>query len=471
MLSYSARKALELAIPSIIAFASTATAVADPNVMSPASPEPISSLQLSNQLIQQRDAYQRDLVALETLYGPYDQRLLESLTDLAYTEIELGDFPTAGELLDRRLQVVRVQEGLDSLNQIPLLEDGIKNDIRLGDWTSASNRFETIHSLIENNSEELTIELLTQAKELKDWYLHAILLDTPDMREKQGRRIGELQFRLMDDASSLFADDPNALVPWLYQDAVDEYRSVSVRRIRRFLGKAPAIFIREKIFRTNEQSIASTFVSMKKIRDIFADQNNLEGEAMAMIYLADFRLATSKGSAIALYRGAMDKLVEAGIPEEKIEEFFKRPSAIPTAEFHPTLDDALQAQAARGVMIRDNHDAASSSLSSYDLGRYYAWHPFMPGIERPPLPDSISSFELDYETAVLNFSLNSRGQPRNIEVQDSSSDSVKTTSAAIRGIQGIRFRPQFIDKRWQSVDDVAITYHYPSPATADDEYN
>lgn len=458
-------KATRITLSSLVLM-TTVIAYADPNSINQLTPESVSPLRLSNQLIRQRDSLQQDLAILESMYGPYDSRLLESLGDLTSVELQLGDFTSAQEILERRLQIVRVEDGLESPSQIPFLEDAIRHDIRVGNWTSASNRFEAINRLMASNSEELSLERLLQAKALKDWYLHAILLDAPDLRESQGRRIGELQFRLMDDAETLFADDPLALVPWLYQDAIDEYRSVSVRRIRRFLGKAPAIFIREKIFRTNEQSIATTFSNLKRIREIYADQGDLEGEAMAMIYLADFRLATSKGSAISLYRGAMDKLEEAGIPPQRINEFFSRPTTIPSAEFHQTLDAAFAAQSARGVSIESDQSPNNSVTGRIHLGTYYAWHPFMPGLERPPVPETARTIELEYETAVLNFSLNSRGQPRNIEFQESTAQEVKMKSPAVKGIQGIRFRPQFINRRWQSMEDVTITYHYPRPASA-----
>ncbi len=433
--------------------------LANPNLMSGPAAEPESAIELSNRLIRQSDAYREEIARLETLYGPYDPVLLEPLASLASTMAARRDYETVQELHERSLQIVRIELGLDSLSQRPILERAIENDIRLGDWSSASARFESIYNLMDENTQQMSAALLSQAREMKSWYLHAILLDSPDLWEQQGRRIGELQRNVMAEADELFADDQQNLVPWLYQDAIDEYRSVSVRRIRGFLGKAPRIFLTEIFFRSREQSIANTFDNLKRIRRIFADHNDLEGEAMAMIYLADLRLMTTKGSAPFLYRAAMDQLLEAGIPDQKIAEFFSRPAMLPTLEFHATLDAALADQEDKGFLTTSNTDTGSGH--TFNLGSYYAWHPYLPGIERPPLPEAASNLQLNYETVKLRFSLNSRGQARNVEVLESSTVSAVEDLDAIRGIEAIRFRPRFEGRQWQSTDEVTVDYFYP----------
>lgn len=444
-----------------VALLGTTSVNADPNAMNPVAPPTESAIERSNRLIRQTDAYLEEISGLESLYGPYDSILLEPLQSLTNTYINRGDLSTAQEVFDRRIQIVRIQQGLDSLAQIPVLEAAIENDVRIGDWSAASTRFESIYLLLEENSDQLNVDLLKRTDELKDWFLHAILLDSRDLWEHQGTRIGQLQNQLMQQADTLFADDPDSLIPWLYQDAVDEYRSHSVRRIRTFLGKAPGIILLEKLGRTREQSISNTFSSLKRIRRILAEQGDLEGEAMAMIHLADLRLSTSRGSAPQLYRAAMDKLADAGVDAGLIAEFFSRPASIPAPEFHRTLESALAAQEERGF-LKTSVDAETAADLSYDLGEYYAWHAYFPGIESPALPASLDSLPLERETVQLSFSLNSRGQPRDIEILDSTGDNVQVGLDAVRGIQGIRFRPQFIDRRWREVESLSMTYHYPA---------
>lgn len=442
-------------------FANTGSVSADPNAMNPVILEPESALELSNRLIRETDAYLEQVGQLESLYGPYDAALLEPLGSLSSTYIERRDFESAQSAFDRRIHIIRIQEGLNTPTQIPLLEEAFANDLQLGDWEAANTRLETIFAVMDENSAQYSIEMLNQADQLKDWYLQSIILDSDDLRELQGMRIGELQQTLLDQANDLFVEDHDSLIPWLYQFAMDEYRSISVRRIRGFLGKAPQINLFSTVIRTRDQSIATSFSNLKRIRDILADAGDLEGEAMALIALADLRLKTSKGSALALYRSAMDKMEEAGISEAKIEEFFNRPTVIPTPVFHRTINSALAAQDENGFVVESRIDGEGNQEFSYDMGDYYAWHPNLPGIERPPIPSTAQNFELEQNSIRLSFALNSRGQPRNINVVELLDDHLRVGTDAIRGVQGLRFRPQFVDRRWQSIDTVEMTYHYP----------
>lgn len=445
----------------LISFLITGQTQADPNAMNPPRSEPVSAIELSNQLIRNTDAYLEEIGRLETVYGPYDRALLEPLQALAETQIARRNYESASELWERSLQIIRVEDGLESLSQLPILEAAIENDIRLGHWSEASERFETIYHLMSNSSEQVSIEMLRHTTAMKNWYLHAILLDSPDLWEKQGNRIGELQHQLMADASSLFADDPESLIPWLYQDTIDEHRALAVHRIRSHLGKAPGITLTEKLFRSQSQSVATTFSNMRHIRKILADLGDQEGEAMAMVYQADLRLLMGKGSAPFLYRAAMDKFEEAGISPDKIDEFFSRPAIVPRPAFYRTLEAAMSAQDSNGYMADSVSAGDNDEVLTYELGKFVAWHAYLPGIERPSLPDVASNLDLDFESVRVSFSLNSRGQPRDINVVEPALQETQSAIEAVRSVKALRFRPQFVDRRWQSLDKVSLTYHYP----------
>lgn len=82
------------------------------------------------------------LLALEQDQGPYAAALAEPLMDMGRHLQEAGDAEQAGRLYQRALHVLRVNEGLYSDNQMPLLRSLFAVHRSLGDWEALDARYE-----------------------------------------------------------------------------------------------------------------------------------------------------------------------------------------------------------------------------------------------------------------------------------------------------------------------------------------
>ena len=87
------------------------------------------------------DAYEQQVRAQELLDGPYAETLAESLSSIGHYHRERGDFRKAEDLYIRALHVVRVNDGLYSERQIPLLRDLLNLYRATGDLQALDDRY------------------------------------------------------------------------------------------------------------------------------------------------------------------------------------------------------------------------------------------------------------------------------------------------------------------------------------------
>ena len=104
-------------------------------------------IEISSRITEQIDSFNRQIASLESEFGPFDLSLLEPLKSLTELLVDLGNFDEASSLLNRRLQLVRVIEGPQSLSQIPALIELIENAIRRQQWQDVTDAFENIYWL------------------------------------------------------------------------------------------------------------------------------------------------------------------------------------------------------------------------------------------------------------------------------------------------------------------------------------
>jgi hypothetical protein len=84
------------------------------------------------------ESYQRRVEQEQWREGPYGFGLSQALLDSANYFQSRGDFDRAIPLLRRAVHVTRVNDGLYSTMQLPLLEDLLQNYLRQGDVTAAN---------------------------------------------------------------------------------------------------------------------------------------------------------------------------------------------------------------------------------------------------------------------------------------------------------------------------------------------
>jgi tetratricopeptide (TPR) repeat protein len=97
----------------------------------PALPEEDAAFQRRAQEMQD---YSAGIARTELQGGAWDQSLVEQLSALGGLQQQQGDHQTAIETLSRAMHVNRINAGLHTLDQVPVVEQMIDSYMALGDW-------------------------------------------------------------------------------------------------------------------------------------------------------------------------------------------------------------------------------------------------------------------------------------------------------------------------------------------------
>src|SRR5690606_37136819 len=76
---------------------------------------------------------------IQSEYGPYDERLIAPLENLTRVLLEAGNHEDALTALEQQSQVYRVNDGLYTARQIPVIETRLKTYAETGDWARLSD--------------------------------------------------------------------------------------------------------------------------------------------------------------------------------------------------------------------------------------------------------------------------------------------------------------------------------------------
>jgi len=416
-----------------------------------------SALQESIRLQEQIARINEQLADLETRFGPYDPRLLEPLQALTDTLLQLRDFDEAGSILERRLQLLRTSQGTRSLEQIPVIGELIANDLERRDWESVADRFEFIHLLNEQNAGVPPDVVLASRQDLALWNFAQVYLEPPLQRLRHFQDARELLRDNVEAAEELYGENSLELLPWLYQRAVLQYQLVAVVVADDELGVSARDDILLVEGRSSESYLRQGLNLVNRMQEIARYNGDREAEAMAMILDADFQRLLDLGTAARRYREARDMLVEAGLPENEVEDFFRRPVILPVPHFHSRLSAAVAYQDSNGFRVMTGDDG---EVELIDLGTFTAWSESLPFARRPDLPAATDWLDeaLNYHELELEFSINSRGYTRNPDILDSSTDSARVRRDTRNALRDMQFRPSFEGDRWRRVDTVRLRY-------------
>lgn len=102
-----------------------------PPPMVPTLPEEDAAFQRRAQVMQDYDAA---IARIELEGGAWDQSLVEQLFALGRLQQQQGEHPAAIETLSRAMHVNRINDGLHTLDQVPVVTQMIDSYMALGDW-------------------------------------------------------------------------------------------------------------------------------------------------------------------------------------------------------------------------------------------------------------------------------------------------------------------------------------------------
>jgi hypothetical protein len=416
-----------------------------------------SPLQISTQLIEQIESYSQQIESIESEAGPFDRAILEPLQGLTGVLIDANDLEGAQAIIQRRLQLIRISEGPNSLNQLPVIEELITINIRLGNWDDVTDNFEIIRLFYAQSPDFSTEDLLLAMSDVREWHLTAIYLDGIKARVNHFQDARQVLRQQLQLAEETYSENDPSLIPWLYKDAIEQYDVVVFLTSKDELGVEARDHIARAESRGTEDYLREALNTVQRIRRIIESLNNPEAEAMAMIYEADFQWLIGLGTAKRLYRNAMNKLREAGIAEERVSEFFSRPIVLPVSEYYMTLEEALTDQNGNGYRITQDEDGEEL----VHMGNFLAWNESINIARQPPIPVRAASVSTELNTVDVRFTVYSNGETRTPRAQAAQPDEVRIRRDAQDAIEDMRFRPRFYNGRWRTLRGVTMTYRYP----------
>lgn len=164
---------------------------------------------------QDDDQYQRQVDALEEAGGPYADALAEPLTGLGRHYRQQGDMQKALRLYRRALHVVRVNDGLYSERQMPILRELLYAYRVSGEMEILDNRYDYYFRLYGNGQPPYSDVRLRAALAYLRWQREAVRLE---LDKNESQRILAL-YHLNDELLQGVAAEPSVALQW-YRDLV-----------------------------------------------------------------------------------------------------------------------------------------------------------------------------------------------------------------------------------------------------------
>jgi tetratricopeptide (TPR) repeat protein len=159
--------------------------------------------------------YQGQVDALEEAGGPYADALAEPLTGLGRHYRQQGDLQQALRLYRRALHVVRVNDGLYSERQMPILRELLDVYRVSGEMEILDNRYDYYFRLYGNGQPPYTDVRLRAALAYLRWQREAVRLE---LDENESQRLLAL-YHLNDELLQAVATEPSVALHW-YRDLV-----------------------------------------------------------------------------------------------------------------------------------------------------------------------------------------------------------------------------------------------------------
>lgn len=362
--------------------------------------------------IGQRSLMQSQLSELERDLGRHDPALIESLVSLAEANADLNLFSEASVLIDRAIQIQRLNFGLYSDRQIPLYFEKIRFDSRRGDWQGANDSLDHVSWLLTEKQVGTLESLVSNLMQMTELHLRAVAADDSAMQAEHYRSAAEATFMALEISSRLWGErDPrraelyySLLKQFYLQSLAVEMRDETAYALRAIVPGSswvrPRRVVQTRYFRAGLRLLA-------EMEDIVVANSTVPRETAAMvaIYRADWQLLFNRDESEKSYADAFTALQDLTDDASKVNRLFARPQILPIGEFYNTVDAALAAQ------VRSTASLAASEVKNAESGEYYRfqeWFGELPLIAFPNFAPSLGILSApEYSDVLLSFNLDS----------------------------------------------------------------
>jgi hypothetical protein len=168
------------------------------------------------------DGFLQQVATVEGEYGPYAAGLSESLYDLGRFYQSAGDADSALAVFRRGLHVIRINDGLNSAAQVPLLRATLDTYRMSGDFEGLDDRYDYYYVLLGVGQPPHTDVRLRVALAYLRWQREALRLDIDRSRD---RRLYNL-LRLTNGFLDIIAQDESMRNRWFAHFVLSQVKNL-----------------------------------------------------------------------------------------------------------------------------------------------------------------------------------------------------------------------------------------------------
>ena len=188
----------------------------EPDEVSSNATEASTALEISRELA----ARQSDIENMQGELGIYDAALIEAYSDFAGFYMELEDYSNAIRFYNEALQIARINTGLYSEQQLPIIEALIDNNGKLQEWPEVDDLHQLNYHISSRLYDFSDSEYMAAVEDFGGWKLRVVRENLLDLN---GRRLLSTAEDLSDfykrviDSAELHVDvKPESLLKMVY---------------------------------------------------------------------------------------------------------------------------------------------------------------------------------------------------------------------------------------------------------------
>ena len=370
-------------------------------------------------------AYLKKLDEIELAGGPYTNALGEPLLDLARNYSKRGEHDAALQLYRRALHIVRINDGLYSARQQPVVRDILDSLRALGDLKALDDSYGYFFRLYGNGEPPLTELRLRAALEYLRWQREALRLELDGENKRRLLKLVQLNERLLETTWA----DPSHRLQDQWHLTISQLRNL-------YLVQSRVVFAMALSGTSTGGSIASASALGKQID---FDQRRLESIKRGIVSrgqrLLEQFIAASAGDKVDL---SVEQRTRAVL---ELADWYQWHGKFGEAGRHYEAVVRMLARAGESALLQAWF---GNPVELPDNGAY--WQP-------PDLPE-----DGHYAVAEAIFNVTSRGRATGISVSARRPEDQVLVSRLRRKLASTRFRPRYSDGRAVSTEKLMREY-------------
>lgn len=291
--------------------------------------------------------YEQAVSELEETHGAYQNGLSEQLLSLGLDFQTQGHHEQALDAFKRAVHITRINEGLYTLGQVPIVERIIQSLVSSGHWGDANNQYDYLYWVHKRSYGASDPRLLPVIDQIVGWHLRAY---SEGLGPKLYRRLlvaKELNDRAIQIVEESYGSDDPRLAEILHRLYISNYylstyagepRPEDAQVVVTVDGAAPnepTPYERDMLIEYIGNSYRDGKHALERLNQLYAANGNAEPkeQARAKVWLGDwFLLFNKKRKAMSIYEEVYTGLAKDAVMSTELETFFGAPTPLPELE-------------------------------------------------------------------------------------------------------------------------------------------